>query len=60
MEDGAIRLAGSVISLDGTELVHVTETGDRPEQVGERAARRALDAGADAILRATCGAPTNH
>lgn len=60
VEDGAIRLAGSVISLDGTELVHVTETGDDPEQMGERAARRALDAGADAILRATCGAPTDH
>lgn len=60
VEGDTIRLEGSVISLDGADLVRVLETGTSPEQVGEAAAHRALDAGADAILRATGDAPTNH
>jgi len=47
----AVHLEGLVASPDGREVVRLSGTGE-PEEVGERLARDALHAGADAILEA--------
>ena len=50
----AVHLDGLVASPDGREVVRVSGTGE-PEEVGERLARDARHAGADAILEAVRG-----
>ncbi len=50
----AVHLDGLVASPDGREVVRVSGTGE-PEEVGERLARDARRAGADAILEAVRG-----
>lgn len=50
----AVRMDGLVASLDGSEVVRVHGEGD-PVALGERLAREALDAGAEAILAAIRG-----
>ena len=50
----AVHLEGLVASPDGREVVRVSGTGE-PEEVGERLARDARHAGADAILEAIRG-----
>ncbi len=50
----AVHLEGLVASPDGREVVRVSGTGE-PEEVGERLARDARHAGADAILEAVRG-----
>jgi hydroxymethylbilane synthase len=52
--NGAVRMDGLVASLDGSEIVRVHGEGD-PVALGERLAREALDAGAEAILAAIRG-----
>ena len=49
-----MHLDGLVASPDGREVVRVSAEGS-PEEVGERAAREALDAGARSILEAIRG-----
>ncbi len=49
-----VQLEGLVASPDGREVVRVSAEGS-PEEVGERAAREALDAGAGSILEAIRG-----
>jgi hydroxymethylbilane synthase len=51
---GAVRMDGLVASLDGREVVRVQGEGE-PAALGERLAREALDAGAEAILAAIRG-----
>ena len=50
----AVHLDGLVASPDGREVVRVSGKGE-PEEVGERLARDALHAGAEAILEAVRG-----
>jgi hydroxymethylbilane synthase len=52
--DDAVHLEGLVASPDGREVVRVSGAG-APEEVGERLARDARHAGADAILEAVRG-----
>jgi len=54
VSDGGAHLEGLVASPDGKEVVRVSAEGS-PEEVGERAAREALDAGAGTILAAIRG-----
>jgi hydroxymethylbilane synthase len=49
-----VHLDGLVASPDGREVVRVSGTG-QPEEIGERLAREALHAGAEAILEAIRG-----
>jgi hydroxymethylbilane synthase len=49
-----VRLQGLVASVDGTEMVRVHGEGE-PQELGERLAAEALDAGADRILAAIRG-----
>ena len=50
----AVHLDGLVASPDGREVVRVSGTGE-PEELGERLARDARHAGAEAILQAVRG-----
>jgi hydroxymethylbilane synthase len=54
LPEGGVRMVGLVASLDGSEVVRVHGAGD-PVALGERLAREALDAGAEAILAAIRG-----
>ena len=51
---GMVHLDGLVASPDGREVVRVSGTGE-PEEIGERLARDARHAGAEAILEAVRG-----
>lgn len=49
-EDGNIALTALVASPDGKTILKETVTGDNPERVGEEAAKRLMERGADEIL----------
>lgn len=47
----ALQLRGLVAAQDGTQIIHVTGVGNDPLELGARVAERALQRGAEAILR---------
>jgi hydroxymethylbilane synthase len=53
LQNGLLRLTGGIISLDGKELIKMTETGSikDPTQTGTRLANRILEAGGAKILK---------
>jgi hydroxymethylbilane synthase len=52
VEERQIKLEGLVAALDGRRIVRVLETGSEPFRLGERAAEKAVEAGAGEILAA--------
>ncbi len=52
IEDGALRLDAAVVSVDGSESVRISETGDQndPVELGYRVAGELLDSPAGKLL----------
>lgn len=49
--EGAIKMTGGIISLDGNEKIYLEKAGVDPEQLGIALAEEVLAAGGDQILR---------